>query len=147
MGKLAKNLIPSAAEGFICQPFVMDCFGAIRCDARSRISELIVHLAQRLEPSPPALKGRMVWAALSGAPVTRAAIQIHRHALLDRVCNVNTGNLNLRTTRLPQALLQTLVAPHPTVVLRLFGTLANGTPVAVELPSGSMVRDLADPPM
>ena len=111
VSKVAKNTLPCTAKGLTCQPFVMDCFGAVRSDARRHISELIAHLAKRLEPSPPAWTGRGVWAGITGAAVARAAIQLQRHALLDWVSSAGPGGLDLRTTRLPHALLAPCLPP------------------------------------
>ena len=98
--KLRKSQLACQAAGWHFQPFVADCFGALRADARAFISRFIHRYHQCFYPLSEAEVGRAVWGAVSAAVIARPAMELGRLTLADSPVGMPLGALNLRTSRL-----------------------------------------------
>ena len=97
--KLNKSRAPCNTDNWDFEPFVADTYGTLSSDARAMIRHLINRRHQRFEPLTPAETGRAFWSTLTGAVVSRAAMQLNRHALIDRPLGMAFDGLDLLTGR------------------------------------------------
>ena len=78
--KLNKSRALCNTDNWDFEPFVADTYGTLSSDACAMIRHLINRRHQRFEPLTPAETGRAFWSTLTGAVVSRAAMQLNRHA-------------------------------------------------------------------
>ena len=97
--KLNKSRAPCNTDNWDFEPFVADTYGTLSSDARAMIRHLINRRHQRFEPLTPAETGRAFWSTLTGAVVSRAAMRLNRHALIDRPLGMAFDGLDLLTGR------------------------------------------------
>jgi len=95
LAKIRHYKVACLAEGWLFQPFIGDCFGAFRSDARSFVGDLIRSLQHAYEPLPESEVGPAIWSTLTGAAVARAGAQLHRAASLDSPLGMNLNQLSL----------------------------------------------------
>ena len=119
--KRSKELCEYSGWAFL--PFVADTFGALRCDARDFIRQVIARRSARFAPMTPADAGRSIWSAISAAAISRAGTELARLANLDSPLNMPIAALSSPgplqhpgPQEVPPAAVPSLQAPVPAVV-------------------------------
>jgi hypothetical protein len=137
-GKMKRNCVPCARAGWVCQPFVCDVFGAVRCDARRLIATLINKKLALAPMERPSEVGKRFWSAVTSAALARAAVQLARLTALDSADLCPDGVLGLHTAR-GRAAVPGASLPAPpqadSALVQLFVRALEGSTLSLQLPA------------
>ena len=98
--KLRKSKEKCQVAGWHFMPFVADCYGALRCDARTFIGRFIHRYSDRFFPLNETEAGKAIWSAVSSAAISRAAFELGRLTAADRPFGMPVDVLDLQTSRM-----------------------------------------------
>ena len=117
--------------------FVTDTFGALRYDARCFIASIITKRGYRFAPLTGQEAARTIWSSLSAAAIFRAAVQLARHAEIDRPLALPLGGLG----NLPAPAARSEPQPAPDSLQLLVQTVGGKT-LTIRLKRTATVLDL-----